>query len=67
MAITVENRVVHIINHVYSYSIYMENNECYGKILKKFDDVSEKKKNELELKLTNNIKHSLKKILEGLS
>ena len=26
-----------------------------------------KKKNELEVKLTNNIKHSLKKILEGLS
>jgi adenylyl- and sulfurtransferase ThiI len=45
----------------------MENNECYGKILKKFDDISEKKKNELEVKLTNNIKHSLKKILEGLS
>ena len=67
MAITIENRVVHIINHVYSYSIYMENNECYGKILKKFDDISEKKKNELEVKLTNNIKHSLKKILEGLS
>jgi len=67
MAITIENRVVHIINHVYSYSIYMENNECYGKILKKFDDISENKKNELEVKLTNNIKHSLKKILEGLS
>ena len=67
MAITIENRVVHIINHVYSYSIYMENNECYSKILKKFDDISEKKKNELEVKLTNNIKHSLKKILEGLS
>jgi len=67
MAITIENRVVHIINHVYSYSVYMENNECYGKILKKFDDISEKKKNELEVKLTNNIKHSLKKILEGLS
>mgnify|MGYP000686675633 FL=1 len=67
MAITIENRVVHIINHVYSYSIYMENNECYSKILKKFDEISEKKKNELEVKLTNNIKHSLKKILEGLS
>jgi hypothetical protein len=67
MAITIENRVIHIINHVYSYSIYMENNECYGKILKKFDDISEKKKNELEVKLTNNIKHSLNKILEGLS
>ena len=67
MAITIENRVVHIINHIYSYSIYMENNECYSKNLKKYDDISEKKKNELEVKLTNNIKHSLKKILEGLS
>jgi len=67
MAITIENRVVHIINHVYSYSIYMENDECYGKVLRKFDEISEKKKIELEDKLTNNIKHSLKKILEGLS
>jgi len=67
MAITIENRVVHIINHVYSYSIYMENNECYSKVLKKFDEISEKKKIELEDKLTNNIKHSLTKILEGLS
>jgi hypothetical protein len=66
MAITIENRVVHIINHVYSYSIYMENNECYGKILKKFDEISEIKKVELEKKLTNNIKHSLSKILETL-
>ena len=57
MAITIENRVVHIINHVYSYSIYMENNECYGKVLRKFDEISEKKKIELEDKLTNNIKH----------
>jgi len=67
MAITIENRVVHIINHVYSYSIYMENDECYGKVLRKFDEISEKKKIELEDKLTNNIKHSLTKILEGLS
>ena len=67
MAITIENRVVHIINHVYSYSIYMENDECYSKVLRKFDEISEKKKIELEDKLTNNIKHSLTKILEGLS
>jgi hypothetical protein len=67
MAITIENRVVHIINHIYSYSIYMEDNDCYGKVLKKFDEVSEKKKSELEQKITTNIKHSLNKILEGLS
>ena len=67
MAITIENRVVHIINHIYSYSIYMEDNDCYGKILRKFDEVSEKKKSELEEKITTNIKHSLNKILEGLS
>jgi hypothetical protein len=45
----------------------MEDNDCYGKVLKKFDEVSERKKNELEKKITNNIKHSLNKILEGLS
>jgi hypothetical protein len=45
----------------------MEDNDCYSKVLKKFDEVSERKKTELEEKITNNIKHSLNKILEGLS
>jgi len=67
MAITIEHRVVHIINHIYCYSVYMEDNDCYSKVLKKFDEVSERKKTELEEKITNNIKHSLNKILEGLS
>ena len=66
MAITIEDRVIHIINHVYSYSIYMESNEHYNKVLRKFGEISEKKKNELEYKIANNIKHSLTKILEGL-
>jgi hypothetical protein len=66
MAITIEDRVVHIINHVYSYSVYMESNEHYGKIIKKFNEISEKNKIELEHKIVNNIKHSLTKILEGL-
>jgi len=66
MAITIQNRDVHIINHVYSYTIFMENNECYGKIIKKFNEISEIKRIELEKKLSNNIKHSLIKILEGL-
>ena len=67
MYVVMESYTFHLINHVYSYSIYMENNECYGKVLRKFDEISEKKKIELEDKLTNNIKHSLTKILEGLS
>lgn len=66
MAITIEDRVVHIINHVYSYSIYMESNDHYNRILKKFNEISEKNKIELEHKIVNNIKHSLTKILEGL-
>ncbi len=67
MSITIENRVVHIINHVYSYSIYIDDNDCYRNIITKFDLISEKKKEILEEKISNNIKHSLNKILEGLS
>jgi hypothetical protein len=67
MAITIQNRDVHIINHVYSYTIFVENNECYVKIIKKFNEISEIKRIELEKKLSNNIKHSLTKILEGFS
>ena len=44
----------------------MESNEHYNRVLKKFGEISEKKKNELEYKIANNIKHSLTKILEGL-
>jgi len=67
MSVTIENRVVHIINHIYSYSVYIEDNKCFQDIIDKFNYISEKKKVELEEKIVNNIKHSLKKILENLN
>jgi hypothetical protein len=67
ISVTIENRTIHIINHVYSYIVYIEDDKSYQSIIDKFNIVSEKKKTELEEKITTNIKHSLNKILENLN
>jgi hypothetical protein len=67
ISVTIENRTIHIINHVYSYILYIEDEKSYQSIIDKFNFVSEKKKTELEEKITTNIKHSLIRILENLN
>ena len=66
ISITISDRSVCIINHVYSYTVYIENDELYSKILKKFNDRSEAKTVELENEISNNVKHSLLDILNKL-
>jgi hypothetical protein len=66
MSITVADRSICIINHIYSYTVYVENDECYDKVLKKFNDRSEAKTIQLENEISSNIKHSLLDILNKL-
>lgn len=66
ISITISDRSVCIINHVYSYTVYIENDDLYSKILKKFNDRSEAKTVELENEISNNVKHSLLDILNKL-
>lgn len=66
MFVVVENRTVNIINHVYSYSVYMENEELYENIVSNFDSKLEEKKQSLEDEIRKNIQHSLTSILEKL-
>lgn len=66
MFIVIENRTVNIINHVYSYSVYMENNEFFEDILKTFDQNLETRRQALENEIRNNIQHSLQNILEKI-
>ena len=66
ISITISDRSVCIINHVYSYTVYIENDELYSKILKKFNDRSEAKTVELENEISTNVKHSLLDILNKL-
>lgn len=67
MFIVIESRTITLINHVYSYSIYCEFDDNYGNLIRSFDEVVERKRNELESEIKSNIRNSLKKILESLS
>jgi hypothetical protein len=66
MSITVADRSVCIINHVYSYTVYVESDDHYAKVLKKFNEKSEAKTIQLENEITTNIKHSLLDIFNKL-
>ena len=66
MSITIVDRSICIINHVYSYTVYIESDEHYSKILKKFNERSEAKTIELDTQISSNIKHSLLDILNKL-
>lgn len=67
MFIVIANRTIHLINHVYSYSVYIENSELYDDLLESFDSELEKRRDELEKEITNNIQHSLINILGKIS
>lgn len=64
--IVISERTIKLVNHIYSYTVYCENDELYEELLKNFDLELEKRKNDLELEIQSNIQHSLKKILENV-
>ena len=66
MYIVMESYTVHVINHVYSYSVYFQETEKYQSLTEIFDSTLEKRREEIELEIRNNIQHSLKKILDRL-
>ena len=67
MFIVINNSTIHLINHVYSYSVYIESSDLYSDLLEIFDSELEKRREELELEITSNIQHSLKNILQKLN
>lgn len=62
-----ENRNLTIINHTYSYSIYIESDELYESFVKEFNEEMETRRMLLENEIKNNIKYSLKSILDTVS
>lgn len=66
MFIVIHNSTIHLINHVYSYSVYIENQDLYNDLLETFDLELEKRREKIELEITSNIQHSLKNILQKL-
>ena len=66
MYIVMENYTVHVINHVYSYSVYFQDSSAFKELIDSFDQVMEKRREILETEIRSNIQHSLKKILDKL-
>ena len=67
MFIVLGGLTINIINHVYSYNVYIETGNYYENIIKKFDEELERRRELLEEEIKTNIKHSLKSILDKVS
>ena len=63
--VILENHNVKVINHVYSYTVYLEV-DSWRKIISLFDNEVEKRRIEFEKEITSNIKHSLQNILHKI-
>jgi hypothetical protein len=66
MFIVIEQHTINLINHVYSYSVYLSNSSDYNEIITSFDKVLEFERQSLEDEIRSNIQHSLTTILEKL-
>jgi hypothetical protein len=63
--VIIQGRTVQIINHIYSYSIHLDE-KTYEKVMITFNNEQEKRCIKLESEVDVNIKHSLKNIINNL-
>jgi hypothetical protein len=63
--VILENYNVKVINHVYSYTVYLEQ-DSWRKIISIFDNEVERRRLVFEKEITSNIKHSLQNILHKI-
>lgn len=63
--VILEGHSVKIINHVYSYTVFLEENE-WRHIISIFDNEVEKRREDFEKEIISNIKHSLQNILQSI-
>jgi hypothetical protein len=66
MFIVIEGHNLTLINHVYSYSVFIENGQLFHDLMEVFNITMENKRIELEVEIKKNIQHSLKNILENM-
>lgn len=67
MFIVMEGPNLTLINHVYSYSVFIENSQLFSDLMQTFNQTMEDKRLELEDEIKNNIQHSLKNILQNMN
>jgi hypothetical protein len=63
--VILEGYNVKVINHVYSYTVYLEQ-DSWRNIISIFDNEVERRRLVFEKEITSNIKHSLQNILEKI-
>lgn len=66
MFVVIHNRTINVTNHVYSYTVYIQEGTDYAKVIKKFDSILEEERQSIQDEIRRNIKHSLQTILNGL-
>jgi hypothetical protein len=67
MYVVMEGYTVHLINHVYSYSVYLQDTSKFMELTQIFDKVLEDRREVLEHEIRKNIRHSLSNILDKLN
>ena len=65
MFVVINNHTINITNHVYSYTIYIQDHSSYSRLTKKFDSILEEERQNIQDEIRRNIKHSLQTILDG--
>lgn len=63
--VILEGHSVKIINHVYSYTVFLEETE-WNNIINTFDNEVERRREDFEKEIVSNIKHSLQNILQNI-
>lgn len=66
MFVVMEAHSLTLVNHVYSYTVYLQNSSKYLELCQKFDKVLDEKRKKIETEIRSNIQHSLKNILEKM-
>lgn len=67
MFVVIHEHTINLINHVYSYSIYVSNTSEYHELVGKFNQVLDRERLKLEDEIKLNIQHSLEQILNKLN
>lgn len=67
MFVVMQDHTINLVNHVYSYSIYLTNTNEYRNLTDKFDQILDTERLKIENEIKNNIQHSLESILEKLN
>lgn len=63
--VILENYSVKVINHVYSYTVFL-GHKSWNNVTLVFDTEVENRREEFEKEITSNIKHSLQNILQNI-